>query len=88
MKLGGGALDETKVGQISSSCMCNFHYLSIRFETLYLLAKLSQTIDTILNLLELPIESIFREADSASLPESFEPVLPIRVRSTVLLHSS
>lgn len=68
--------------------MCDFHYLSIRFEPLDLLAKLSQTIDTILNLLQLPIESIFREANSASLPEPLEPVLPIRVRSAVLLRSS
>lgn len=68
--------------------MCNFRYLFVRLEALDLLAKLSQTVDTILKLLELPIESIFREANLASLPESFEPVLPIRIRSTEPLHAN
>jgi len=66
--------------------MCNFYYLFVRFEALDLLAKLSQAIDTILELLKLRVEPIFREADLASLPETFEPVFPISVRSTVLLY--
>jgi len=61
--------------------MCNFYHLSVRFEALDLLAELSQAIDTILKLLELPIKTVFREANLARclkrLSQSFQSVLGI-----------
>ena len=86
MKSRGGDLNNMKEGYVWSRCICRLSYFFVRFDAFDLLAYLMKAFDTILQLRKLIVKTVFRETNFASLPKTFEPVSPVRIRSPMLLY--